>query len=125
MQALIGGAALYSASPILPPAAVPALPARGGAAGRLRLLESPRGRLYKRLCSRSGCWRAPVSGGCSHNACIPQTMDKLQGSEGVIPFHQASMQQWTGHLRTGLYCSIEGTHRIQGIEQGRTQGICD
>ena len=52
-------------------------------------------------------------------------MDKLQGSESIIPFHQAAMQKWTGRLRTGLCGSIEGTHRIQGIEQGRTQGICD
>ena len=51
-------------------------------------------------------------------------MDKLQGPKGIIPFHQASMQKWTGRLRTGLYGSIEGTHRIQGIKQGRTQGIC-
>ena len=52
-------------------------------------------------------------------------MNKLQGSEGIIPFHQASMKKWTGYLRTGLCGSIEGTQPIQGIEQGGTQGICD
>ena len=35
MKALFAQMALYSASPILPQAAFPALPARGGAAGRL------------------------------------------------------------------------------------------
>ena len=35
MKALFAQKALYSASPILPQAAFPALPARGGAAGRL------------------------------------------------------------------------------------------
>ena len=34
MKALFAQKALYSASPILPQAAFPALPARGGAAGR-------------------------------------------------------------------------------------------
>ena len=36
MKALFAQKALYSASPILPQAAFPALPARGGAAGRRR-----------------------------------------------------------------------------------------
>ena len=36
MKALFAQKALYSASPILPQAAFPALPARGGAAGRAR-----------------------------------------------------------------------------------------
>jgi hypothetical protein len=40
MKALFAQKALYSASPILPQAAFPALPARGGAAGRFESLPA-------------------------------------------------------------------------------------
>jgi hypothetical protein len=40
MKALFAQKALYSASPILPQAAFPALPARGGAAGRKHLVRT-------------------------------------------------------------------------------------
>ena len=64
MKALFAQKALYSSSPILPQAAFPALPARGGAAGPLKHSPPPRPQTQNPLYS------ATRSGGIGRRASL-------------------------------------------------------